>query len=76
MIEVLVMLNFKSTTVAIYNIWDVKDRDIVGWDCTKEDIGKFIAFDDGSKLFTRILNCNSMAVRTEIGTFRRADIVH
>ena len=76
MIEVLVKLRHKSTTVKMYHLWDVSPENIVGWDCTKEDIGKYILFDDGSKLLSKIKNCNNMAVRTDVGTFRRADIVH
>ncbi|MHB0929314.1 MAG: hypothetical protein ACYC3W_10535, partial [Candidatus Nanopelagicales bacterium] len=60
-----------------YNSWDVDPGDVVEWDsCTPADKGKLIMFDDGSEWYTKILNVCDSAVKTETGTYKRADFVH
>ncbi len=76
MIEYEVMYKTSIKTLRIYQESDVQDEEVVGWDCMKEDVGKLIGFDDGSELYTRILGVSDLSIRTEIGAFRRADIVH
>lgn len=76
MIEYRLTYKDKSKTAYLYHDWDVEGRDVVGWDCTKDDVGKFIRFDDGSNLHAKIIGVSDEAVRTEVGVFRRDDIVH
>ena len=76
MIEYEVQYKESRRTVYLYQEWDVQGSDIVGWNCTKADVGKYIGFDDGSELYTKIVGVSDEAIRTEIGVFRRDDIVH
>ena len=41
---------------------------------TKEDNGKFIKFNDGTELYTRIINVSDKSIRTEIGPYNREDL--
>ncbi len=76
MIEYEVMYKTSIKTLRLYQEFDIGKEKVVGWNCTKKDVGKLIGFDDGSGLYTRILGVSDLSVRTEIGAFRRADIVH
>jgi len=62
----------------LYHKFDLPwDYEAVKWhECTNEDSGKFIMFDDGSELFTRVLKCNAITVTTECGLYRRDDLIH
>lgn len=72
-----VTYNGRDYDVPTYHRWDVGDEDVVSWsDCTKEDAGKYIMFDDGTELYTKVITCNYAVIRTEAGSFRRDDIVH
>ncbi len=68
--------NGRRRIVQIYNEWDVDQKDVVGYDCTKKDKGKYLKFDDGSNWYVKILNCSDTAIKTEAGTVRRNDLVH
>jgi len=78
MIMFKVLYNGKEYDVPVYHRYDLdKERGITTWeDCTKQDVGKYIMFDDGSELYTIVHGCNHSVVRTEAGSFRREDIRH
>jgi len=66
----------KIETVTLYHRWDLVDF-IVDWaTVTKESIGSYIMFDDGSELIIKITGVNKDAIRTTAGVFRIGDIVH
>lgn len=75
-------LRYKEKVVTAY-LWeqytDDIDEDLIVRDwisCNKLDVGKYIAFDDGSNMLAKIIGVTDEAIRTEVGVFRREDIVH
>lgn len=73
-------LKYRVSTkvVKIYNSWDIAGEEVVyDWSTvSKDDKGKLIAFDDGSELYARIIGVSDTCIGTEIGKFRRDDIIH
>ena len=66
----------KIECVTLYHRWDLIDF-IVDWaTITKDSIGSYVMFDDGSELIVKIIGVNKDAVRTSAGVFRITDIVH
>jgi hypothetical protein len=60
-----------------YHIWDLDPEDIVTVkDAKKADKGKYLDFQDGSGLYSRIMNVSPKTIRTEACVIRREDIVH
>ena len=78
MIEFEIKYKIKSKTAMLYHSWDIEGEEICScWSkVTKKDIGKLIAFDDGSGIYSRIIGVSDTCITTEIGKFRRDDIVH
>lgn len=64
--------------ITVYNEWDVDHRKVVknANEATKEDVGKFYKFPDGSGWYSKICGVNRYAVRTELCTVRKKDYLH
>ena len=76
MIEFNVEILGKIEMVILYHRWDV-DNYITDWNTIDESsIGKYIMFDDGSEMITKIVGYSKGAVRTECGVFRKGDLIH
>ena len=68
--------NGKTKTVELLHEWDIDKSQVVDpVTCAHADKGKFIRFNDGSGWYTRLKGASDMAIKTEAGTFRRADFV-
>lgn len=77
MIRVMANTPHRSIETLFYQEWEVPVEHIVEWNkVSKWDIGKFVMFDDGSRLFAKILHASNRIVVTSAGQFRKADIVH
>jgi hypothetical protein len=77
MIKVLVYLKGDHKLVSVYHRWDIdNEEDIVGIEATKEDIGKFFDFKDGSGWYGKIRGVNDIAIRTNMCVVRKKDYVH
>jgi len=67
-------LEFVST---VYNQWDVEEHEIVEWKTlTSKDNGKYVMFDDGSELYTKIIHVGAGTISSECGTYVIGDIIH
>jgi len=76
MLQILTQYNGRRKLVKVYQEWDIDGEEVVEFaDCTAADKGKLARFTDGSGWFVRVLGCSDLAVKTEAGTFRKADVV-
>jgi hypothetical protein len=75
----MVQYKVSETQIATFlDEWDIDGEDVVcDWQSlSSKDVGKLIAFDDGSKQYARILLVSRLYITTEAGKFRIRDIVH
>jgi hypothetical protein len=67
----------KVKDVVLYHRWDLEPDQIVTVNQADfNDKGKYLDFDDGSGLYSKILSVTKISIRTEACVVRREDIVH
>jgi len=76
MLKVEVMYRENRKIVVVYQEWDISPDEIAGEKITKDDIGKFYKYNDGSGWYSPILGVSNLSIRTELGVVRRDDYVH
>ena len=66
-----------SKEVILYDEWDVPEDMAVEFATTNiEDEGKYARFTDGTNLYVVVIKVTPRLIYTEVGAFRRADVVH
>lgn len=75
------MVQYKVSETQIATLldeWDIDGEEIIkDWQSlSPKDVGKLIAFDDGSRQYAKILLVSRLYITTEAGKFRIRDIVH
>lgn len=66
----------RRTLITIFHRWDVNPDDIVKVkDCTPEDAGRYLDFEDGSGWLVPIINVYEYTIRTTLCVVKKADYV-
>ena len=71
--------NNNNKEVEVYNRWDIGPGETIltSWkNLSKDDIGKFLKFDDGSDFYTKIKFVARTIVGTNTGIYKKSDAIH